>query len=65
MLRTCENKRQCFKVYHHCSGSIMGLIKTITGVFLWHSFELELVLALLWKSIRTIAAFMFSNNGQR
>ena len=20
MLRTCENKRQCFKVYHHRSG---------------------------------------------
>ena len=60
MLRTCENKRQCFKVYHHCS----GFIKTITGVFLCHYCNLVLVLALLWKSIRTVAAFMFSNNGQ-
>ena len=52
MLRTCENKRQCFKVYHHCSGFYNGVYK----VFLCHYCNLVLVLALLWKSIRTVAA---------
>ena len=62
MLRTCENKRQCFKVYHHCSGFYNGVYKDYNWSFLVSL--LVLVLALLWKSIRTVAAFMFSNNGQ-
>ena len=64
MLRTCENKRQCFKVYHHCSGFYNGVYIDYNWSFLCHYCNLVLVLALLWKSIRTIAAFMFSNNGQ-
>ena len=60
-MRTKGNASKCIIIV---VGSLMGFIKTITGVFVCHYCNLVLVLALLWKSIRTVAAFMFSDNGQ-